>query len=99
VENSDTRYAQSGDVHIAYRLFGAGPFDLVLAAGLDSPSVEFPEHAIGYGFDELTEQRDLNWDAPKRPSQLVKNLGHSLRRVGKREPTFRTWALVLIRRP
>ena len=26
-----TRYAKSGDVHIAYQLFGEGPLDLVLA--------------------------------------------------------------------
>ena len=26
---SDTRYALSGDVHVAYRVFGEGPFDLV----------------------------------------------------------------------
>jgi class 3 adenylate cyclase/pimeloyl-ACP methyl ester carboxylesterase len=31
-----TRYAKSGNVHIAYRLFGSGPFDLVLVPGLTS---------------------------------------------------------------
>lgn len=31
-----TRYAKSGDVHIAYRLFGSGPCDLVLVPGLTS---------------------------------------------------------------
>jgi class 3 adenylate cyclase len=54
VESSDTRYAQSGDVHVAYRVFGEGPFDVVFAMGLDFPSVEFHDHAIGAGFDELT---------------------------------------------
>jgi class 3 adenylate cyclase len=56
VESSDTRYTRSGDVHVAYRVFGAGPFDLVFASGLDFPSVEFHDHAIGAGFDELTER-------------------------------------------
>jgi hypothetical protein len=40
VDTSDTRYAQSGDVHVAYRVFGEGAFDLVFARGLDFPSVE-----------------------------------------------------------
>jgi pimeloyl-ACP methyl ester carboxylesterase len=56
VESSDTRYAQSGDVHIAYRVFGEGPFDLVFASGLDFPSVEFHDQSIGSGFDELTRR-------------------------------------------
>jgi pimeloyl-ACP methyl ester carboxylesterase len=56
VEGSDTRYAQSGDVHVAYRVFGAGPFDLVFASGLDFPSVEFHDQSIGSGFDELTRR-------------------------------------------
>jgi class 3 adenylate cyclase len=54
--SSDTRYAESGDVHVAYRVFGEGPFDLVFAMGLDFPSVEFHDHAIGSGFDELTRR-------------------------------------------
>jgi pimeloyl-ACP methyl ester carboxylesterase len=56
VEGSDTRYAQSGEVRIAYRVFGRGPSDLVFASGLDFPSVEFHDHAIGAGFDELTRR-------------------------------------------
>jgi class 3 adenylate cyclase len=52
--SSDTRYARSADVHVAYRVFGAGPCDVVFAMGLDFPSVEFHDHAIGSGFDELT---------------------------------------------
>ena len=56
MESSDTRYAQSGDVHLAYRLFGAGPFDLVFASGLDFPSVEFHAQSIGSGFDHLTQR-------------------------------------------
>jgi hypothetical protein len=30
----ETRYAQSGDVYVAYQVFGDGPFDLVVAPGL-----------------------------------------------------------------
>jgi pimeloyl-ACP methyl ester carboxylesterase len=56
VESSDTRYALSGDVHVAYRVFGEGPFDLVFASGLDFPSVEFHDQSIGTGFDELTRR-------------------------------------------
>jgi hypothetical protein len=31
-----TRYAKSGDVHIAYQVFGSGPIDLVFAPGFVS---------------------------------------------------------------
>ena len=41
---------------MAYRVFGEGPFDLVFASGLEFPSVEFHEHAIGDGFEELTRR-------------------------------------------
>ncbi|HEX6679006.1 MAG TPA: adenylate/guanylate cyclase domain-containing protein [Gaiellaceae bacterium] len=56
MDRSDTRYARSGDVHVAYRVFGDGPFDLVFAMGMDYPSVEFHDHAAGAGFNELTER-------------------------------------------
>jgi pimeloyl-ACP methyl ester carboxylesterase len=56
VEDSDTRYALSDDVHVAYRVFGEGPFDLVFASGLEFPSVEFHDQSIGSGFDELTRR-------------------------------------------
>jgi hypothetical protein len=29
----ETRYAQSGDVHIAYQVFGEGPFNVVVIPG------------------------------------------------------------------
>jgi len=32
----DTRYAKSGDLHIAYQVFGAGLIDLVLVPGFIS---------------------------------------------------------------
>src|SRR6266487_1276525 len=33
VMQPETRYAKSGDVHIAYQVVGNGPFDLVLTPG------------------------------------------------------------------
>jgi len=33
---SDVNYAKSGDVHIAYRVFGDGPRDFVLIPGTAS---------------------------------------------------------------
>src|SRR5438105_7703709 len=56
VESSDLRYAHSGDVHVAYRVFGGGPPDLVFAMGMDFPSVEFHDHADGSDFHELTDR-------------------------------------------
>jgi pimeloyl-ACP methyl ester carboxylesterase len=56
VARSYTRYARSGDVHVAYRVFGEGPFDLVFASGMDFPSVEFHDHAAGSDFSELTDR-------------------------------------------
>ena len=32
----ETRYARSGDLHIAYRVFGAGSVDLVIVPGFIS---------------------------------------------------------------
>ena len=57
--HSDTRYAHSGDVHVAYRTFGSGPPDLVFAPGLEFPSVEFHEENMGAGLDELTGRMRL----------------------------------------
>jgi len=56
MESSSTRYARSGDVYVAYRVFGEGPLDLVFAMGMDYPSVEFHDHAAGSGFNELTDR-------------------------------------------
>src|SRR5436190_4120497 len=36
VEPPQTRYAKSGDVHIAYQVFGKGPRDLVVVTGFAS---------------------------------------------------------------
>jgi pimeloyl-ACP methyl ester carboxylesterase len=39
-----TRYAKSGDVHIAYQVFGDGPVDLVLAPGFVSHIENYWDH-------------------------------------------------------
>jgi pimeloyl-ACP methyl ester carboxylesterase len=44
----ETRYAKSGDVHIAYQVAGAGPFDLVCVYGSANnieTAWDFPEYA------------------------------------------------------
>jgi class 3 adenylate cyclase len=53
---ADTRYALSGDIHVAYRVFGDGPFDLVFAGGLDFPSVDFHDQVVSSAFSTLTER-------------------------------------------
>jgi pimeloyl-ACP methyl ester carboxylesterase len=40
---SETRYAQSGDVSIAYRIYGSGPLDLVVVPGIVSHVEAFDE--------------------------------------------------------
>jgi class 3 adenylate cyclase len=40
VERPDTSYARSGNVFVAYQVFGAGPFDVVVAPGILS-NIEF----------------------------------------------------------
>ena len=39
-----THYAKSGDVHVAYQVFGSGPIDLVLAPGFVSQIENYWEH-------------------------------------------------------
>src|SRR3989442_5317756 len=46
---SETRYARSGDVSIAYQVVGDGPFDLVFAPGFVSN--------VEYGREEPTLER------------------------------------------
>ncbi len=46
----DTRYAKSGDVHIAYQVFGSGPFDLVFVPGFVS---NLDAHWDDPGFEHL----------------------------------------------
>ena len=42
-----TRYAQSGDVNIAYQTMGEGPIDLIIVPGIVS-HVEFAHEFPGY---------------------------------------------------
>ena len=39
-----TRYAKSGNVHIAYQVFGSGPNDLVFVPGFISHIENYWEH-------------------------------------------------------
>ena len=47
VERPDTSYARSGNLFVAYQVFGAGPFDVVVV-----PGVPF-EHRVWLGVLEL----------------------------------------------
>jgi class 3 adenylate cyclase len=52
---SEVRYARSRDVHIAYRVFGDGPRDLVLIPGTLSHAELFWEHPVNqYLLERLT---------------------------------------------
>jgi len=42
--NPVTRYAKSGDVHVAYQVFGDGPVDLVFVPGFVSHIENYWEH-------------------------------------------------------
>ena len=43
----ETRYAQSGDISIAYLVMGEGPIDLILVPGLFS-HIEFIHEMTGF---------------------------------------------------
>jgi hypothetical protein len=43
----ETRYAQSGDISIAYQVMGEGPIDLILVPGLFS-HIEFIHEMTGF---------------------------------------------------
>ena len=47
MQQPETRYAKSGDVHIAYQVVGDGPIDLVIAPSMVS-HVEFAHELPGY---------------------------------------------------
>ena len=50
----ETRYAKSGDVHIAYQISGAGPRDLVLASGFVSHlELDWDRPAAAHVFERL----------------------------------------------
>jgi pimeloyl-ACP methyl ester carboxylesterase len=62
VESPETRYAKSGDVHIAYQVRGEGPFDLVLVPGFLS-HVGFESSIPGFArfLEQLSSFSRLIW--------------------------------------
>src|SRR5262245_52737141 len=46
VDVSETRFAKSGDVHIAYKVIGEGPIDVVFVAGLEYQTMEALEFPL-----------------------------------------------------
>ena len=72
----ETRYAKSGDVHIAYQIVGEGPIDLVFVPGFVS-NVEFNWEQPGRayfltrlaGFSRLItfDKRGTNWRIKSKP--------------------------------
>jgi class 3 adenylate cyclase len=60
----ETRYAKSGDVHIAYQVFGEGPFDLVLVPGFVSNVEHYWEMpVVAVMFQRLASfSRLILWD-------------------------------------
>ena len=51
-----TRYAKSGEVHIAYQVFGNGPIDLVLIPG-------FVSHIENSGMGPISRAGSFVWPA------------------------------------
>jgi pimeloyl-ACP methyl ester carboxylesterase len=70
---SDVKYAKSGDVHIAYRVFGDGPRDLVLIPGTLSHADLYWEFPVNqYLLKRLTSfARLIVFDKRARGSPIV----------------------------
>jgi len=64
----ETRYAKSGDVHIAYQISGAGPRDLVLASGFVSHlELDWDRPAAAHVFERLGKfARLIRFDPEER---------------------------------
>ena len=69
----DTQYAKNGDVHIAYRMLGKGPVDLLLMTGLflpmealgeDSPAARFLRRLAGFSRVILFDRRGIGLSDP-----------------------------------
>ena len=55
MQRGETRYAKSGDVHIAYQVSGEGPFDLVLVPGFVTHlEIEGESPSFGPMVDQLS---------------------------------------------
>ena len=50
IDVPETRYARSGEVHVAYQVFGAGRVDLVVVPGFTSHLEAMWEHPLMAGF-------------------------------------------------
>jgi pimeloyl-ACP methyl ester carboxylesterase len=84
-----TRYAKSGDVHIAYQVFGSGPIDLVFVPGFVSHIEAYWDHpdlarwllrlasfARVATFDKRGTGHDTKWpDACGEPDQTGPTTG------------------------
>ena len=50
----ETRYARSGDVHIAYQVVGDGPFDIVFVQGfISNLEVHWEDPGLSHLFNRL----------------------------------------------
>lgn len=74
MEVSETRYAQSGDVSIAYRVAGEGPFDLVYVP----PAVSNVELAFE---DEDRSAFFASFDGPARAIRCASAIRDALRGI------------------
>ena len=62
-----TRYAKSGQVHIAYQVFGDGPIDLVFVPGFISHIENYwDEPNCARFFDRFSEAWITAWMTPER---------------------------------
>jgi hypothetical protein len=75
-----THYAKSGDVHIAYQVFGSGPIDLVLIPGFVSHIENYWEGIVtlpwgqarsvgGSGIFRLLRRRSAMCPSPQREAR------------------------------
>jgi pimeloyl-ACP methyl ester carboxylesterase/DNA-binding CsgD family transcriptional regulator len=54
MERAETRYARSGDVHIAYQVVGDGPFDIVFVQGfISNLEVHWEDPGLSHLFNRL----------------------------------------------
>lgn len=89
------RYAKSGDVYVAYHVFGDGPFNLVATPGWVS-NVELiwddPDRAVFYrGLAPFARVAVFDNEVRARPTaSLVRITVDSTRRSGVRRPAART---------
>ena len=82
---SPVKYAKSGDVHIAYRIFGDGPLDIVLVPGtLSHVELYWELPANEYLLKRLTSFAACNRFRQARPRTLGSIRGNDSGRKGRR---------------